>query len=118
MDKFGNVTGHVSEEDVRASLLGLAVEVATVAQQPGGLSEDDGIIEEPFYLLQHFLWVQAGDDGRYGGRCEGILWDLGINTPLEVLDAMDRVIVGELEVDITTLDEVLQTIHDPPVSAP
>ena len=119
IDKHGSVTGHVSEEDVRASLHELAVNVAAVAQQPGGCSEDDlsVSIEDPFYLLQHFLELQA-PHGRHDGRYEGILRDLGINTPLEVLDVMDLVIFGEVAVDITTLDEVLQTICDPPVSAP
>ena len=60
IDEYGVVTGHVSEEAVRASLLQLSVNVAAVAQQPGGCSEDDlfEVLEDPLYLLYHFLREQ------------------------------------------------------------
>jgi hypothetical protein len=116
----GEVTGQVSEEDMHASLLELAVNVAAVAQQPGGCSEDlFAVIEDPLYLLRHFLSTQVADDeddpeeAFDDGRYEDILWDLGINTPLPVLHAMDRVTHGESDFDITMFDEALQTIHDP-----
>jgi hypothetical protein len=111
----------VSGEDVRSSHLGLAVNVETVAQQPGGCSEDDHsvFIDEPFYLLHHFLWEQVehhGGDPDYeidDGQYEDILRDLGIDTPLPVLDAMERVIVGELDFDIIMLLEALADLKLP-----
>ena len=122
IDDCGFVTGHVSEEDVRSSLLGLAVNVETVAQQPW-CSEDDlnAFIDRStsFFLLYHFLWEQverhggdpshAIDDGQY----EFILRGLGIDAPLPVLDAMERVIVGKLGIDITTLLEALADLKLP-----
>ena len=115
---------------MRSSLPGLAVNVETVAQQPGGCSEDDlsVFIDGPFYLLHHFLWEQvehyggdpyhAIDDGQY----EDILRDLGIDTLLPVLDAMERVIVGELDFDIIMLLEALADLKPaaarPSTSAP
>ena len=113
IDDCGVVSGHVSEEDVRASLLELADNVAAVA--PGcNLS----FICVPFYLLRHFLVVQAGENGLDDGRYEDILRDLGVNTPLPVLDAMGIVTTGSLDFDIAALDEALRAIYDPPVSAP
>ena len=71
------------------------------------------------YLLDHFLVVQVGDDGLYDGRAEDIPRDVGVITPLPVLEAMGRVVVGdELGFDITELDGALQAIYDPPVSVP
>ena len=103
IDEYGVVTGHVSEEAVRASLLQLSVNVAAVAQQPGGCSEDDlfEVLEDPLYLLYHFLREQLEDDeddpehAIDDGRYEDILRSPGINTPLPVLNAMKRVTVGE-----------------------
>ena len=125
IDSRGVVTGHVSEEDARASLLELAVNVAAVVRHPDGYYSEDDLHYLPgqhFYLLKHFLRVQAGglygDDGLYDGRYEHILRDHGANAPREVLDAMGRVTVGSLDFDIAALDEALQTIYDPRVSAP
>jgi len=65
----------------------------------------------------------CGDDGpyrgRFSGRAEDVLRELGINTPLGVLDAIECYTGGDvLGFHITELNEALQTICDPPVSAP
>ena len=125
IDDCGFVTGHVSEEDVRSSLLELAVNVETVAQQwcsKDDLNDDlNALIDRStsFFLLYHFLWEQverhggdpshAIDDGQYAF----ILRGLGIDAPLPVLDAMERVIVGKLGIDITTLLEALADLKLP-----
>ena len=66
--------------------------------------------------------MQAGENGLDGGRYEDILRDLGVNTPLPVLEAIGRVVGnsgrGMLSFDIIKLDEALQATYDPPVSAP
>ena len=73
IDNRGVVTGHVSEEDARASLLELAVNVAAVVRQyPDGCSEysEDVLynhLGRHFYLLEHFLRVQAGENGLDDG---------------------------------------------------
>ena len=95
-------------------------------RNPGGYSEDDlfYLLDEHFYLLDHFVVEQVGDDelygddGAHGGQAEGVLRELGISAPQDVLYAMSRVTVGSLDFDIVELDEALQTIYDPPVSAP
>ena len=120
IDKYGNVTGHVSEEAVRASLLQLAVNVAAGTQQPGGCSKDDlfEVLEDPLCLLYHFLTKQLEDDDDPenaidDGRYEDILRSLGINSPLPVLNAMECVTDGRTNFDLTKLDEALQAISDP-----
>jgi len=112
MDNWGVVTGHVSEEDVRASLLELAVNVAAVVRHPDGIgfySEDDlyHLLGQHLCLLEHFVLEQVGDDGlcgddgpyrgRFSGRAEDVLRELGISAPQEVLDAMGRFTAGSLE---------------------
>ena len=118
IDNRGVVMGHVSEEDARASLLELAVNVAAVRM--GYYSEDDlyYLLGQHFYLLRHSLRVQAGEKWLDYGRYAGILRDLGVNDPRPVLEAIARVTVSSLDFDIAALDEALQTIYDPPVSAP